>query len=174
MSKYEHIAVSCLILDNSGLFSDFPNCPHFLHHHFVGDGHCDDDLNLEDCLFDGGDCCLDEVKTEHCELCECHEWERKPPKLYSSLIVFMHRPLQVCPVDFGHYNSGQVGDGYCDGDVNNKACEYDGGDCCLPESANDYCTFCSESECICDKTGLAHCKPVPGQYEYFVYKQHHL
>ncbi len=37
----------------------------------LGDGFCHDELNTEECNFDGGDCCLETVYTNVCEKCEC-------------------------------------------------------------------------------------------------------
>ena len=37
-----------------------------------GDGFCDDDTNIIECNYDGGDCCLPEVITEYCSECKCH------------------------------------------------------------------------------------------------------
>ena len=36
-----------------------------------------------------------------------------------------------------------VGDGHCDDTVNTFACNYDNGDCCLPNKTTHYCTNCS-------------------------------
>merc|ERR1711962_26814 len=36
-----------------------------------GDGECDDINNTEECQWDGGDCCGDNVVTDHCSACEC-------------------------------------------------------------------------------------------------------
>ena len=41
---------------------------------WIGDGICDDQNNIVDCLFDGGDCCLDPLDplvTYYCTACEC-------------------------------------------------------------------------------------------------------
>ncbi len=39
----------------------------------VGDGYCDDDLNVLECYFDGNDCCLGtETNTAFCEDCHCY------------------------------------------------------------------------------------------------------
>ena len=40
---------------------------------FFGDFVCDDVLNIEECDYDGGDCCRDiETITEACTICKCH------------------------------------------------------------------------------------------------------
>ena len=36
-----------------------------------GDNYCDDDNNNEECGWDGGDCCGDNVNTQYCSACEC-------------------------------------------------------------------------------------------------------
>ena len=40
---------------------------------WIGDGWCDDETNNEDCDFDGGDCCLDEIFADYCIECLCYE-----------------------------------------------------------------------------------------------------
>ena len=42
-------------------------------------------------------------------------------------------------------NPEYKGDGYCDDDLNNEACEFDEGDCCLENVNTQFCTDC---ECI--------------------------
>ena len=41
--------------------------------HWIGDGYCDDINNKAECMYDGGDCCLDIVLTDYCTLCQCLE-----------------------------------------------------------------------------------------------------
>jgi hypothetical protein len=42
---------------------------------WIGDGYCNDASNIEDCHFDGGDCCLnnDNIILIYCTICRCHE-----------------------------------------------------------------------------------------------------
>ncbi len=49
------------------------------------------------------------------------------------------------------------GDGACDGENNNLACNYDDGDCCLQVS---HCKWnsCVGDDCICHLTGDSHCE----------------
>ena len=44
--------------------------------HWFGDGYCDDENNNEDCGFDGGDCCDNEMDgwDNYCQECECFEY----------------------------------------------------------------------------------------------------
>ena len=44
----------------------------------------------------------------------------------------------VCESPYPQY----IGTGICLDQNNNKACDYDGGDCCLPTANTDYCTSC--------------------------------
>ena len=37
----------------------------------IGTGWCNDENNIADCGFDGGDCCGQDIKTLHCSDCEC-------------------------------------------------------------------------------------------------------
>ncbi len=37
----------------------------------INDGVCDEVANIADCLFDGGDCCLEDKDTKYCQDCEC-------------------------------------------------------------------------------------------------------
>ena len=39
----------------------------------VGNGHCNDEANNADCLYDGGDCCGGCVNTDQCSHCLCHD-----------------------------------------------------------------------------------------------------
>ncbi len=39
--------------------------------HAVGDLFCNDENNNEQCDYDGGDCCIEEIQTDHCSVCEC-------------------------------------------------------------------------------------------------------
>ena len=39
--------------------------------YWIGDGSCDDVTNKEECQWDGGDCCGDNVYTLYCEVCAC-------------------------------------------------------------------------------------------------------
>ena len=40
-------------------------------HGFVGDGVCNDETNIAECNYDGGDCCLMNVNTDSCSDCNC-------------------------------------------------------------------------------------------------------
>ncbi len=50
---------------------DLKNCPESLNHAYVFDDWCDDEVNIEECNFDGGDCCGEDVQTDFCDICAC-------------------------------------------------------------------------------------------------------
>ena len=88
----------------------------------VGDGYCNDELNTDNCTYDGGDCCGVNVNSELCSECVC--------KLQETCAAGNFGPL--------------VGDGYCHDEYNNEDCLYDSLDCCGLNVNTDFC-----SECIC-------------------------
>ena len=84
----------------------------------IGDGFCNDETNMAACNYDGGDCCVKNVTTNHCFECTCHSLE--------NCAVGVH-PL--------------VGNGFCDEETNNIDCAYDGGDCCGPDVSCKWLCF---------------------------------
>merc|ERR1719288_7361 len=90
---------------------------------WFGDNYCDDENNTEECGWDGGDCCGDNVNTWYCSACECLDPNAggstpAPPPVTTG------GPSDAC-------GSPQwFGDNYCDDDNNNEECGWDGGDCC--------------------------------------------
>ena len=42
----------------------------------IGDGICDDLNNIQDCQFDGNDCCDKNANFNFCYSCECYEEEK--------------------------------------------------------------------------------------------------
>ena len=99
---------------------------------YIGDGYCDDMNNVEDCQYDGGDCCGPDIYTDYCVECICYE-----SSFSSSGTTSTPSSCESPLVNF-------VGDGSCDDENNNEGCQFDGGDCCGPNVLTDYCT-----ECIC-------------------------
>ena len=106
-------------------------------HSLVGDGVCNDETNIAECDYDGGDCCGYCVNTEHCEECAC---------LGSGEIT---NPLinRVC-------NDGPF----------NLTCNNDGGDCCvnvyIPADIIGSC-----SHCKCIGGGVITSPGFPGDYD---------
>ena len=101
----------------------------------IGDGYCNDEVNIVDCDFDGGDCCGSCINTDLCTSCSC-----------LGNITVVPNPL--------------VGDGYCNDGTNTQQCHYDGGDCCLLNVNRDYCSNCS-----CSGSGVITSPGFPGNYD---------
>ena len=85
--------------------SPFVLCPYY---HEIEDGICQDENNIEICLYDSGDCCLADVDTTQCIECRCISEEDE---------------FDPCPL------GGKIGDGACNLSNNNTICSFDGGDC---------------------------------------------
>ena len=56
-------------------------------------------------------------------------------------------------------NDQLIGDGYCQDEINNERCNYDGGDCCGPCINKRYCTNCT---CLKNDTQIKFPNPVIG------------
>ena len=106
-------------------------CTHLYHEridnlcntYFIGNGYCNDETNKEECYWDGGDCCGNNVVTDYCTVCECLE-----PNL-----------------ELNQYKFASIGNGYCDDDLNTEEFRWDGGDCCGNHMNTAFCTVC---ECL--------------------------
>ena len=110
---------------------------------YKGDGYCDDDNNVEDCEYDGGDCCAGDLSL--CTTCACldtgYTGSTNSPSFTGSTLA--NAPATCL--------DSLKGDDYCD-DANNIAdCDYDYGDCCLTPVKTTYC-----DSCVCHTTGLVH------------------
>ena len=81
----------------------------------VGDGICDDELNNEQCLFDGGDCCLAKIDCSYCA--ECHCVKTSMVLCWPSLNMVLPRERQQ------HWN--------CKGEINK-----------IPHGFMSYCMLC--------------------------------
>ena len=103
---------------------DLTNCEY---PELVQDGHCNDEANNIECLFDGGDCCYPCVSTKFCSDCKC---------LTENSDIEIKNPL--------------IEDGFCQDEMNNVQCNYDGGDCCESGLFFDSVKkeHCLECECI--------------------------
>ena len=60
-------------------YSDFVACldSECMNSELIGDGICDDLNNIQDCQFDGDDCCDENSNFNFCYLCECYEEEKE-------------------------------------------------------------------------------------------------
>ncbi|CAM9862268.1 unnamed protein product [Ectocarpus fasciculatus] len=92
----------------------------------IGDGWCDQENNIEQCAYDGGDCC--ECTCEgngdddywHCRNFACVD---------PSAICVDDDSVTIDMIENCDWAAG-IGDGYCSEDLNTPECAYDGGDCC--------------------------------------------
>ncbi|CAM9351668.1 unnamed protein product, partial [Laminaria digitata] len=115
-----------------------------------GDGACDPDQNMEECGYDGGDCCE----------CTCDS-DELPCGSNGGFDCI--DPRADCSMDDGLLSSNAVAstttsypvcatrnfsDAYCDERNNNEECGYDGGDCCE-------CTCVDTGEFVCGDYGFA-------------------
>ena len=67
-----YFVISMLIISNT---ISSGNCQGVIQ--YLGDGYCDDANNVADCSYDYGDCCLENVITDYCSICECIEGKTK-------------------------------------------------------------------------------------------------
>ena len=49
---------------------ELPNCPAEA---WVANGKCDDETNIPECNYDGGDCCIDPYVQGFCTICVCYD-----------------------------------------------------------------------------------------------------
>ena len=132
-------------------------------HAFVGDGICNDDTNIAECDYDGGDCCGICVVTDHCENCAC---------LAGVLDNGITNPLVgdgvcnditnivECDYDGGDCcPNSNMDDGICNDETNHFGCNYDGGDCCVNVNI-DSC-----SDCNCLASGVITSPGFPENYD---------
>ena len=73
----------------------------------MGNGYCNDETNIPECSFDGGDCCGPCISMDFCTNCSCNS------NNINNAISNAH-----------------IGNGFCDKDLNTPECNFDGGDCC--------------------------------------------
>ena len=90
----------------------------------IGDGYCNDEVNILDCGFDGGDCCGSCIITDFCTNCSCIGGVTGNDVLNARVDAL-------------------VGDGFCHDMMNNPGCNYDHGDCCLSNVTTNHCSNCT-------------------------------
>ena len=86
----------------------------------VGNGYCNDEANIEECGFDGGDCCGSCINSDYCVDCAC-----------------------LGNVTGNEFSNALIGDGFCNDNTNNVRCKFDGFDCCKGNITADLCTECA-------------------------------
>merc|ERR1712051_349081 len=113
------------------------------YHPLVGNGFCNDDTNIAECDYDGGDCC---PNSELVANSVCND--------ESNIVECDYDGGDCCP------NPDMVGDGICNDETNHLGCNYDGGDCCLMNVNTDSC-----SDCNCLASGVITSPGFPGYYD---------
>ena len=88
----------------------------------VGDGYCDDEANNAECDYDLDDCCQLESDRNSCTNCTC--------LVDNDQLVKIQDDFCQTPYDALNYD---LGDGFCDLDLNTKEYFFDIGDCCLQD-----------------------------------------
>jgi len=97
---------------------------------FIGDGRCNENYNIEELDWDGGDCCLTTCNAESFHKCEgsrecqadCLDPFARMPKCKGENDNVLEQMEEM---------TRWRGDGHCDGFLNNADSEWDGGDCCF-------------------------------------------
>ncbi len=125
----------------------------------IGNGECNGKNNIEECNYDGGDCCTGQ--DEACDTCSgqwcsCHAGGGVDVCI--STYIFMRQLrlnlfkywLPETDACIGEW----IGDDVCDSVNNIIGCWYDGGDCCLL-GVPCYCDW--PQDCFCHQTDLLHC-----------------
>lgn len=114
---------------------------------WINDGYCDDQTNIADCLYDGGDCCLERITDRFCDVCICHETgvRHQATTPLPTASSYWWSTTQGGCLD---HRLPMVGDGYCDDVTNDFLCDYDGGDCCVDEPNHEFCLICACKEGI--------------------------
>ncbi|CAB1104085.1 unnamed protein product [Ectocarpus sp. CCAP 1310/34] len=148
---------------------------------WLSDGHCDDDNNVEECSFDGGDCCVDSCVDAKYTCGVTYRDQCDPQSSDCNLRLICLDPVyktpaptptlfnRTCPVE-------DIGNGRCDDEYNNEFCLFDGGDCCAPsclgESCGAYEYDCKDPntpeyglECNMDYVGDGECDSVTNSQE---------
>ena len=66
------------------------NCPGEA---WVGNGKCDDEVNIPECNYDGGDCCMEPYVQGFCTICVCYEnWLGISREINYLCLRFLFRP----------------------------------------------------------------------------------
>ena len=88
----------------------------------VGDGYCDDEANNVECDYDLDDCCQAESVRNSCTNCTCWVDNDQLEWIQADFCQNPHRAQNY-----------DLGDGFCDMDLNTKEYFFDIGDCCIQD-----------------------------------------
>eukprot|EP01084_Bolivina_argentea_P267657 454417_1 len=93
---------------------------------------CQADYNIAECDWDNGDCCEATCKspTSSSRVCGVDApFDCKNPSYAPTEATLAPTPSPTCTV-IANDSTSVIGNGICDNEFNNAACQYDGGDCC--------------------------------------------
>ena len=62
---------------------------------YLGDGICNDELNIKDCNFDDGDCCIKTIDSNYrCQQCHC--WTEDDPNVTKDEKAYIQADGEMC------------------------------------------------------------------------------
>ena len=93
----------------------------------IANGICEDDVNVQECDYDGGDCCKQDSNINFCDDCLCIQPHKE----------IIEEWVSQCP-----WYPWLVGDGNCDDFLNHQGCYHDKGDCCNADASHQFCVHC--------------------------------
>ena len=133
-----------LLLYGSGGGAQYSNCTSG-RTDWIADGYCDTFYvvnNVEECGYDGGDCCECTCKDTQDNSCGVNGYSCIDPNSGCT------NPLAV---QFSSCigNINDIGDGRCDSSLNNENCGYDGGDCCECTCTDGPDYSCADNHFLC-------------------------
>ena len=103
---------------------------------YLGDGICQVDLNNPQNFFDAGDCCLNFTQCDR----------PVDATMITDVIIgdniIIDCPEHICVKSNVFCNQELMGDGICHDNNNSILCDFDLGDCCVPDKIEDSCCVC--------------------------------
>ena len=83
-------------------FTSTPN-PFTCDKKWIGDGICDDEVNMFKCVFDDGDCCLIEIVDTNCHECICHIDGKRHQMTTTTQMSTTHCAFFIVMTSYGSY-----------------------------------------------------------------------
>ena len=152
-------ALPLLLLYGSGGGAQYSNCTSG-RTDWIADGYCDIlyvTNNVEECGYDGGDCCECTCKDTQDNFCGVNGYSCIDPNSGCA------NPLAVQFFNCTGTIDGMM-DGKCDSSLNNKNCGYDGGDCCECTYADGPDYSCEDNILLCLDPASGCVDPITAQY----------
>ena len=133
-----------LLLYGSGGGAQYSNCTSG-RNDWIANGYCDTfDVinNVEECRYDGGDCCECTCQDTQDHSCGENGYSCIDPNSGCTNPLAVQFPSCTGTID-------DMGDGRCDSSLNNENCGYDGGDCCECICADGPDYSCAGNHFLC-------------------------